>query len=168
MKTLKGFLTISFLFHIACDMAFGYEVKTHELLNTRISDSSTIDEYFHDELGFGLFETGENQGRIDNTFQGTLAIMLFKQGGVDEDSPHSWCYLTKYPRAYNHYHDPLRSWDDAGYTNPTPFWYSGISGIAYAQYNRLVNLPNLALLQCDVVAPNRHTWDNAYQSSWRG
>ncbi len=86
-------------------------------------------------------------------------MKLLQDAGVAEDSPDSRCYFTPYPRAYNHYHDPLRSWDQAGDTNP--YWYNGISGILCAQYDRLTSPPPCELLTCDVVVPNLRTWERA-------
>src|SRR6266498_6142668 len=111
--------------------ALGYEVKTHEVINEAIYNVSALRPYFGNELKIPLSDS--------QAFQGKNALKWLQIGGVAEDSPDSWCYLTPYPRAYNHYHDPLRSWDQAGYTNP--IWYNGISSILYAQYDRITAPP---------------------------
>jgi len=136
--------------------AFAYMVETHKVINKAIFGTSALTSYFKDELKLPLTSS--------QTFQGQDASNLLQQGGYDEDSKDSWCGPTPYPRAYNHFHDPLRGLEYAGFTPSSlnELWYDGISSILYAQYDRLATPPNLKLLQCPETVPNYWTWDKAY------
>ncbi len=154
-RTTSACLVLVALFSafISNSSAVAYMVETHRVINEAILDVSTMKTYFADELSVSL---------DSRTFHSKTALDLLRKGGDDEDSMGSWCYLTPYPRSYNHFHDPLKSWEQAGFA--ALLWYNGISSVLYAEYDRLTDPPDLCLLdptQCPAVAPNLWTWDTA-------
>ena len=127
------------------DVSFGYERATHHLINNAVSDTSVMDEYFSVELSRPV----DAKGRIADTYQGKSPYKLFEDAGDAEDG---WPF---YFRAWNHYHDPIRAWGQAGYTNL--LLPNGLSSILWAQYNRIPAPPSL------LSGPNTWTWDSAYR-----
>ncbi len=113
-------------------VSFGYERATHRLINNAVSDTSVMDEYFSAELSRPV----DARGRIADTYQGKSPYKLFEDAGDAEDG---WPF---YFRAWNHYHDPIRAWGQAGYTG----FSSGISSILWAQ---------------GALSSNTWTWGNA-------
>lgn len=112
-------MTLAVLAGIPASQAWGF-AATHELINDQVFKESRIDEYFHDQMGFPLGPSG----RISQTFQNTLPLDLFVSAGTAEDKPPR--------RTWNHFHDPLRDWEHAGFTKA--LFPDGISNILWAQY----------------------------------
>lgn len=125
--------------------AFGYSTSTHRLVNDKVYVDSVLDEYFWGELGFAL----DSKGRILNKYPVKQPWQLFEDAGVAEDSP------PYYFRAWNHYHDPILNWGEAGYSNPV--LPDGMSSVQWAQD-----------LSTDLSGPNYWTWQRAYDDFLAG
>src|SRR3989304_2657374 len=83
---------------------FCLEKPTHKAINEKIALGSfngfTLDTYLKNNLGF-----------IDGTIEEVNGQKIFewlKLGGQYEDEPF-------YTRSFNHFHNPLLPWDQAGY-----------------------------------------------------
>lgn len=128
----------------ATNQVLAYNGDTHRVINERILDLSEVSLYF-DKLGIPL---------SSSRFQGQAPLQLFRAAGANEDE--AW-YTG---RAANHFHDPLRSWDQAGFTHP--IWPDGISSILWAQYDQVQPQPP------PYYGINVWTWGRAYDSFLSG
>lgn len=122
MKKTISFLLL-FLFLIT-NTALAYSVDTHKILSEKATENSKLaldkGDYLNN-LGF--------QDNIDEEFSGNKVIDLIKQGSVDED---------KSSRYVNHYHNPLKSWPEAGLFDMT----AGYSSLVWAQQDVPHEFPN--------------------------
>ncbi len=113
------FLSILFL----NSNVFSLQEPTHKSINQFVSQNTIIDlfsldSYLRDRLGF---EDGATQ--ILKSNQGEQRIWQWiAQGGIEEDNPSL--------RSFNHYHNPLRIWNEAGLKGSV----LGNSSIIWAQY----------------------------------
>jgi PKD repeat protein len=125
-------LLLFFLFPIA-NTTFAYSVKTHKIISEKATENSKLaldkGDYLKN-LGF--------QNNIDEVFSGKEVIKLIKDGSVDED---------KSGRYVNHYHNPLKSWGEAGFFDIT----TGQSSLLWAQQD----IPH--------EFPNEFSWQNVRQ-----
>jgi hypothetical protein len=84
-------------------VAIAFNVETHADMNDSALEASGVDEFLRSELGL-------SQG-TESPFNGVSAKRWLRIGGEREDD---WA-LAPFPgRFMNHFHDPLRPWDDAG------------------------------------------------------
>lgn len=131
MKRLKSLTIPLAIFAVAGlgKQAMGYEVETHKVINEAIYNVSALRTYFENELLIPL--------TASQTFQGKNTLKLLQDAGVAEDNP------PYYFRAWNHYHDPILNWGEAGYTNP--ILPDGMSSVQWAQdLSTDLSGPNLA------------------------
>ena len=84
-------------FSVSFVEAFG--PKAHRLFGERAVTESTLDSFLRTNLQEFLSGTAEVIG-------GQSVIGLIRDGAVDEDKP-AW-------RSLNHFHDPTKTWDQAG------------------------------------------------------
>jgi hypothetical protein len=85
-------------------LALSYEVDSHRAISIRALQSSQADSFLQTELG-----AGEGIGQVANGKRLTEWIGL---GSISEDDT---------LRFLNHFHNPLRTWDAAGFRVPWPF-----------------------------------------------
>jgi hypothetical protein len=78
--------------------------RVHPGINTKAAMQSSLDIYLKDVVGFP-----EGQ---DTTFADQTILTLIEEGGIAED---------RLPRFFNHFHDPLEPWENAGLS-----WAPGI------------------------------------------
>lgn len=111
----KIILFILLLVVIICQSTFSYEGSVHRKLNEAASNiyNSTLNDYIKSELG--LAKGIEHTLKEGNSEWSILEWISY--GGEAED----YGILGKNDffttRAYNHFHDPLKSWNDAGLDN---------------------------------------------------
>ncbi len=89
--------------------AVGYEVKTHEAISQEAADRSSIDKVLKESLGLA--------NGIDQTLAGKKVVRWIAEGSRREDD---------FLRFLNHFHNPLRSWDQAGFRAGLQFGWSSI------------------------------------------
>jgi hypothetical protein len=92
------FLIISLI--VLTDNALSLEKRTHEFINEKIAQQAWFDNYLKNNLGF-------TEGMKEKII-GKEVFKWVREGGVKEDEPF-------YTRSLNHFHDPLKSWDSAGF-----------------------------------------------------
>lgn len=80
--------------------AFALEKNTHKALNEAIVGSSGLSTYLTNQLGFPK--------GISEPFNNVKAVDWITAGGSAEDEP-------LFTRSLNHFHDPLKSWEQAGF-----------------------------------------------------
>jgi hypothetical protein len=108
-KTIINF--ILFLFFIYLPVAFSYDDEiTHAGITEKAIFISNIEPMLQ---GLG-FAAGVNSKIPADT--GKSILFWLRKGSIDEDSP--LC------RASNHFHNPLKSWDQAYMSDDTTFWGS--------------------------------------------
>lgn len=98
-KILQIIFSIYLLLFSITDV-YSLEKSTHEALNERATNVSIVNSYMINQLGF-------SEG-LKTTFNNKWAIRWIMDGGKKEDEPF-------YTRSFNHFHNPLLSWDQAGY-----------------------------------------------------
>ena len=99
MRKIKIIILIIFLI-LSTINVYALEKPTHEALNGKIADISGINAYLINQLNF-------SQG-LKTDFNNKTAREWLKLGGKAEDEPF-------YTRSFNHFHNPLLSWDQAGF-----------------------------------------------------
>jgi hypothetical protein len=119
-------VTVFILFNLflVSGISEGFNDEAHKALSERailpgVPNASQLDNFLKTTLGFE-FPGGINQPLLGGE-DGTV-VGLIKLGAVREDYPAS--------RVLNHFHDPTRQWDVAGYTG---FWGDGLSSIVWSQ-----------------------------------
>jgi hypothetical protein len=88
------------------DTGYGFEVKAHEALsrqavNPGVANAAQLDNYLKSVLGFEF-----QSGITEQVSGGKRVVDLIADGSVQEDSPPT--------RVLHHFHDPTRTWDQAG------------------------------------------------------
>jgi len=78
-----------------------FEVGTHRVLSEKAVLSSNLDNFLKTELGFS--------GGVQDELLGEKIINRIQEGSVLEDIPGDGQL-----RFFNHFHNPLRTWDEAG------------------------------------------------------
>lgn len=104
--------------------ANGYESATHEAISQEAVERSAIDKILKETLGI--------RAGIDETISGKKIVKWIAEGSRREDD---------FFRPFHHFHNPLRSWDDAGFSAVLPFFPSlelsvGSSSILWGQEPR--------------------------------
>ncbi len=109
MRKLKNILLIFLLLLVilvsSTHILWALEKDTHEFLNKKIARNySVLNSYLKEQLGFskGIEETFVS-GNQSKTVEEWIGI-----GGKYEDEP-------MYSRSMNHFHNPLKTWDTAGF-----------------------------------------------------
>ncbi|MBI5676514.1 MAG: hypothetical protein HZC48_11955 [Nitrospirae bacterium] len=97
----SAILSLNFL---VSDQCFSLEKETHKALNEHISKTSInnfqLNTFLSNQLGF--------EGGINKSLNGKEVWKWVRDGGSEEDEP-------MYTRSLNHFHDPLKTWDIAGF-----------------------------------------------------
>src|SRR3989338_2165687 len=103
----KNCVIVLLLILLSSSVCFALEKTTHEKLNEFIATNSlngfSLDVYLRNQLGFA--------NGIKEEFKLTETKKVWewiKLGGSSEDEPF-------YTRSFNHFHNPLLSWDQAGF-----------------------------------------------------
>ncbi|MDA8240452.1 MAG: hypothetical protein M0Z67_08800 [Nitrospiraceae bacterium] len=91
------FISFCLLFCLLCSSSFALEKLTHERLNEVIAP----------QINQSLVALGFPQG-VEAFVNGEKIIRWIKDGGIKEDEP-------VYSRSLNHFHNPLKTWDIAGF-----------------------------------------------------
>lgn len=105
MFKIKTIVTISLIiFLLDAPLLYSLEKPTHKKLNETIASGAfngfSLDSYLKNNLGF-------TDGAIEK-INGKEVFKWIGSGGQYEDEPF-------YTRSFNHFHNPLLSWDSAGY-----------------------------------------------------
>jgi hypothetical protein len=113
---MKGTLII-IITNIVFILAYGvathpFEVETHRNLSGPAVLSSTLDNFLKNQLDFAA--------GVDTSLNGSRVIDHISQGSVDEDNG---------LRFLNHFHNPLRTWNQAGLLGGT----LGASSVVWGQ-----------------------------------
>jgi hypothetical protein len=129
-KMIFAFLMISILL-IWTPQGFALEKKTHQTINETISKSTitgfSLNDYLKIQLGFnkGVEETLPKDSDKKTVFE------WLAEGGKAEDEPDGLLRaIVNKGRSNNHFHNPLKAWNEAGLD---VLFYSGQSSILWAQ-----------------------------------
>ncbi len=113
---------IAFVFFLVLgqfSLSYALEKETHRAINSYISENTlnsfSLDTYLAKNLGF-------TKGK-DEIINGRKAYEWIRNGGKFEDEP-------AYTRSRNHFHDPLKPWDQAGLNS---LLFTGISSALWIQ-----------------------------------
>jgi hypothetical protein len=106
-----------------------FEIRTHKLLNGQAAlsvslNGFSLDSYLKSNLGF---VNGVDYKFID-PINGKSALDYIIDGGAHEDDGHLYQFGSRY---LNHFHNPLKPWDQAGFNNYLIF--TGESSLLWAQ-----------------------------------
>jgi hypothetical protein len=84
-----------------------FEISTHQILNERAVRSTSLDDYLRSNLDItnGITQNFRKGGVIESVLQWII------DGGAFEDQGN---YLHTSGRYYNHFHNPLKPWKQAG------------------------------------------------------
>lgn len=119
-------LLLFFSMSITSNWVWGYDGEVHSRLNKEAVDfSQTLDLLLKDDFGYPL---GINAVISKNGKEKTIKEWL-AYGGEAEDFGWYGKYDFSRSRAFNHFHDPLKSWDEAGLDDP-------LSSLYIANYRR--------------------------------
>ncbi|MFZ3090027.1 MAG: hypothetical protein WA240_05305 [Nitrospirota bacterium] len=102
-------------------IALSLDKVTHKFLNETIVKQGGFNNYLINNLGFAK--------GIEERFKERQVIELIAQGGVEEDEP-------LYLRSRNHFHNPSKSWDQAGLTDfgsLSSLGFTPMSSVLWAQ-----------------------------------
>jgi hypothetical protein len=111
---MKKYFFLIVIFFLSLTNSFALEKPTHKYLNEEfIVKNSFLDNFLKQNL---KIENG-----VRENFNNKEIIRWIGDGGIYEDEP-------MYTRSLNHFHDPLKSWDAAGFKGV------GASSIVWAQY----------------------------------
>jgi hypothetical protein len=111
------------LFSVTASVCYALEVETHQAINEYIAQKNVngylLDSYLKKHLGL---QSGINEKINSRGFWPTSQEVWkwVRDGGYYEDKP-PW--TVPYTRSFNHFHDPLKSWNSAGFKG---FWFSSI------------------------------------------
>ena len=108
-------LLILFIFTICSNPLYAYDDKVHIMLNenTINPSNSKTDEILRQQIG--LVE-GIDTELVKNNISKTIKEWL-SFGGEAEDYGYAFKKDPVTSRSYNHFHDPLKDWEDAGLDN---------------------------------------------------
>jgi hypothetical protein len=129
-KSIRRFLLICLLdvlqvetFHLG---AQAFENNAHTQLTRRAVDVSILDDFLKTQLSD--FVAGMNELIIGED----TVIKLVQNGSVDEDKP--------VIRVRHHFHDPTKTWDQAGLTTTFGFpgLSAGMSSAVWGQGNQVI------------------------------
>lgn len=97
-------------------ISYALSVETHQAFNEHIAQTTlngfSLDDYLKNRLGFS--------SGIKEKFNNSLVWESLRDGGLYEDLPPQ---AAPYFRSVNHFHNPLKSINDAGFTG---IWGSGV------------------------------------------
>jgi hypothetical protein len=108
-------LLLFFQGHREC---FALEKETHRAINEYVattSNSFSLNSYLVNQLGY--------KNGVQEVLNGKEIWKWIRDGGKTEDEP-------AYTRSRNHFHDPLKPWDQAGLNS---FLFSGMSSALWIQ-----------------------------------
>ncbi len=97
MRKVTSSLAVMVIFAWQVFLAHSFETPTHRLLTRQAVRSSNLDSFLKNELGIS--------GGIEENVLGESIIGRTEDGSVSEDDSF---------RFFNHFHNPLRTWDQAG------------------------------------------------------
>ncbi len=119
---LKQMLMLSFMLAIVAT-THALDVETHKAINDYIAHNSlngfSLGTYLSEQLGL--------QGGIEEKFNSVEAWKWLRDGGRYEDVP-PWTIIP-YLRSVNHFHNPLKAWNEAGLNDI----FTGTSSVIWAQ-----------------------------------
>jgi len=123
----KPLIAISLLVVIlfAFEPSWAYDKNVHSIINEKIAkEASQIDSVLKTQLGIsdGILSLIANNGERKEIWS------WIAYGGEAEDFGKKGEKDIVSTRAYNHFHDPLANWDDAGFNNPINLLYWGHQG----------------------------------------
>jgi hypothetical protein len=101
MKKICSSVLILVLISSASRLAYSFETRTHSALSERAVTFSKLDNFLKSQLGLA---TGIDTNLLDGTTTRTVTRWV-AEGSVREDD---------WSRYFNHFHDPLRAWNQAG------------------------------------------------------
>ena len=124
--------------------AFGLSEDTHLAINeeiaTRDINGFSLDAYLSSQLGFVKGIKEELNGiDADNKNRTKQVIKWLGYGGVQEDRPGEWYHylplVGKPTRSVNHFHNPLKPWNESGLNDKIlgVLSYKGQSQVLWAQ-----------------------------------
>ncbi|MFQ5853552.1 MAG: hypothetical protein ACE5JU_23585 [Candidatus Binatia bacterium] len=97
MKKITAAVFVSILVIAQSWRSYSFEVETHKELSQQAVLSSSLDDFLKTQLNF--------PGGVDHSLAGRKIIDRISDGSVFEDAG---------LRFFNHFHNPLRSWNGAG------------------------------------------------------
>ncbi len=122
MKKIRVVLLLVVFYLLSSSISFALEKPTHAEINKFIATNSmngfSLDIYLRNQLGF--------VNGIKKEFKSTETKKVWewiRDGGQCEDEP-------AYTRSRNHFHDPLKTWDQAGLNSGI---FTGISSALWIQ-----------------------------------
>ena len=97
--------------------ATAYDGSVHIEINKHATEQSNLDNYLKNQLGFPK--------GIEEIINGDEVKKWITDGGETED--YGWFGEHDYPRSrgFNHFHDPLKNWDEAGLDHEAKLIYKG-------------------------------------------
>ena len=119
-----------FMFLLITSTGTPFDNKAHEALSDRATTISNLDNFLKTVLSFE-FSDGINQ-----SLEGKLITRHIQDGSLLEDS------IGLGLRVKNHFHNPKRSWDQAGLQPPGSSIPTGISSIVWSQLQNQGDLGN--------------------------
>jgi hypothetical protein len=149
--------------------ASSLKVETHDAINQHIAENNTVgfslDDYLKGNLGL---TNGYKEIIIKGGISNRPVQWWLGQGGIQEDE--------SLLRSRNHFHNPLKPWDDAGYRKGIEW---GHSSILWAQdlgndysWQNVRKYYHIALTGRDftdnVVAPSKDARDVYFADTFRG
>ena len=130
-------LTLTILFGVVCNnIALSWDDKvTHKDLSEYAAENSVLDKNKGDYLkNLGFVEELKAEFRLSGSKQSVTKWL--REGAMLEDSsgPLSVGYINGKGRSFNHFHNPLKPWDEAGLNDwMGPLHFIGKSSILWAQ-----------------------------------
>ncbi len=106
MTKMKMILITMLLILLQSSIVHSYKVNTHDLLSEKAVELSSLDSYLRTELGF--------QAGVVKKFSGVETIKHVRNGSKWEDNAQLVLSISRFLRFNNHFHNPLRTWNDAG------------------------------------------------------
>ncbi len=118
MRKVTIFLAFACILSISSTV-YGLSTETHYYLNEIAVNNTNLNIYLKDNLGLS--------GGIGETVNNKRIITWIKDGGIYEDIP-PWTIIP-YLRSVNHFHNPLKAWNEAGLNDI----FTGTSSVIWAQ-----------------------------------
>jgi hypothetical protein len=134
--TSKWILALASVLSIQCSLLWAYDGEVHMEITRRAGNASQLDSILKDHLGM---TDGINTKLTKIIADGTTVQFIWQWiafGSAAEDYGKKGADDYKTTRAFNHFHDPLKDWDNAGFVSDL--------NVLYTQFYR--GLPVSALL----------------------
>ena len=131
IKTLIVAVLITFIFFSNSSSIYSLEKETHAILNEKIAQGTinnfSLNTYLINQLGL--------KGGVNELINNKEVYRWIRDGGKTEDEPF-------YTRSFNHFHNPLLPWDQAGLKGTLllnlPFYGHRIRGIWQSIWRQLL------------------------------